>query len=63
MKTSSGFKQGRQVSVTRGGVACGRGRVHSTEQRINGEWFGVNFAEPRKPAQVRYYRASNLRLV
>lgn len=58
----NGFKVGKKVQVVRAGSYIGDGKVHSTEERANGTWYGVNFAEPRKPADVRYYRASNLRL-
>lgn len=57
---TNGLSAGKKVSVARGGIHIGEGKVHSNVQRANGTWYGVNFAAPRKPADVRFYRASNL---
>lgn len=60
MAAKNPLRVGKRVSVTRGGLYIGVGKIDGVEPRGNGDWYGVNFAQPRKPAEVRYYRAANL---
>lgn len=41
-----------KVEVTRRNGEVQRGKVHSTEERVNGRWVTVNVAEARQPEKL-----------
>lgn len=38
------------------------GRIVGIEERVNGAWYSVNIAAPRKPMHLKCFRASQLTL-
>lgn len=52
-------KQGQKVRELRSGKNL-VGRVKNIRETEKGVWVDVNFAEPRKPEQIKAFRKSQL---
>jgi hypothetical protein len=60
----NGFKAGKKVrahSPAKNGISY-TGRIVGIEERVNGAWYSVNVAAPRKPMHLKCFRASQLTL-
>lgn len=59
-KTLKPLTPGVKVRVTRRNGEVETGKVHSTEDRVNGRWITVNVAAARQPEKLVSAREKNV---